>query len=318
MPELHCSDDPRAPPCFCYVLVDDNSDSLCEATWISGVLLRRIYEAARIVVICDIPTEKRLLSKRLNFQHSNIELLATDIPFHFVGSAIRSRFLKTQIRSLINGDLVFLDADAIPLRPFDTLFRHDCQFAAVLDRNRENTRPHMPIWVEPIYRRFGWTYPLPNYFNSGVMFLRDDSDTRELGRLWHQRWNQVLSEFGKHQDQPALNSSLHDLGLSTKILPVSYNAMVDASPCFARNAKIVHYFFSGRQGCFDPDSLLQHLIDEFTRTGRIEWQKHQNSLERGDCWIHPTNSIAKELVSGNYLRAANLLIRRAGKRLGWS
>ena len=300
---------------FCYVLVEIDDGPLGEATYISCSLLRRLYHSSPFVLLCDPQTEATLAAKRLPFAELGVEIRAFVVPNEISGSPARSRFLKTQIRELINGDLVYLDADAIPLRPFDGLFEHEHQFAAVLDRNAEIKVPHMPTWVEPIYREFGWPYPVSTYFNSGVMFWQDDALMRELGRLWHKRWRDVLARFGKHQDQPSLNSAIYALGVNTKVLPIQYNAMVDSSLFFARNARIVHYFFSGRHRRFDPDSVLQHMIDEWRAANTINWENYRHALDRSDAWIHPTKSIMKEIASHHYLRAIQLVIERGLRRV---
>ena len=61
---------------------------------------------------------------------------------------------------------------------------------------------------------------------------------------------------------------------------------------------------------FDPDSLLQHLINELISAGRINWQKYRALIERGDVWIHPTNSVVREYVAGHYGHAARILFSR--------
>jgi hypothetical protein len=306
---------PAAKLTFCYVLVEIDDGPLGEATYISCALLRRLYHSSSIALLCDVRTKATLAEKRLPFSELGVEIRPFDVPNEISGSSPRSRYLKTRIRELIEGDLVYLDADAIPLRPFDELFEHESPFAAVLDRNAEIKVPHMPTWVEPIYREFGWPYPVPTYFNSGVMFWRDDAAMHELGCLWHQRWREVFERFGKHHDQPSLNSSIFALGVKTKVLPIQYNAMVDSSLLFARNARIVHYFFSGRRRRFDPDSVLQHMIDEWRTANTINWQKYRDALDRSDAWIHPTKSIMKEIVSHNYLRAVQLIIERGLQRI---
>jgi hypothetical protein len=300
---------------FCYVLVEIDDGPLGEATYVSCALLRRLYDSTPIALLCDPQTAATLAAKRLPFAELGVELRAFEVPKEILGSPPRSRGLKTQIRELIDGDLIYLDADAIPLRPFDALFEHEHQFAAVLDRNAEIKVPHMPTWVEPIYREFGWPYPVSAYFNSGVMFWRDDLLMRELGRLWHKRWRDVFERLGKHQDQPSLNSAICALGVNTKVLPIQYNAMVDSSLFFARNARIVHYFFSGRHRRFDPDSLLQHMIDDWRAAKTINWETYRHALDRSAAWVHPTKSVMKEIASHHYLSAVQLLIQRGLRRL---
>ena len=151
-------------PTFAYVLVSTDGNPLAESAFISSKLLRNLYATARIVLICDHATQINLVGSELPFDESNLEVMAVDVPRQLKGNAVRSRYLKSSIRSLLDGDLVFLDCDALPFRRFDELFDHDHSFAAVLDRNTEFVRPYMPEWVKPIYQHFEWQDRLADHF----------------------------------------------------------------------------------------------------------------------------------------------------------
>lgn len=305
----------RTTPTFCYVLVGTEQNPLCEACFVSASLLRRLYPESRIVLVCDFATESVLAGKDLSFVEPGVEVVSIDVPEIFEDNAVRSRFIKTSFRMLLDGDLVFLDCDALPFQRFDELFNHSHSFAAVLDRNAEFVRPYMPEWVEPIYKHFDWKYPLTRYFNSGVMFMRDNAEMQELGMMWHENWHDVLDKFQKHQDQPTLNATLNELKIDTKTMDIRFNAMVDSSILFARNAKIVHYFFNGRRNTFDPESLLQNLVEELKLEGRIDWSRYENQISRGDAWVHPTQSVFKELVCRNYGHAAKVAMTRIQQKV---
>ena len=87
--------------------------------------------------------------------------------------------------------------------------------------------------------------------------------------------------------------------------------MVDASPYFARGAKIVHYFLRGEERCADPLSLLNHLIRHLRETDTVDWEAVERCAKNSDAWIHPTGSIHIELATRHYLRAIKIAASRA-------
>jgi hypothetical protein len=80
----------------------------------------------------------------------------------------RSRFVKTQIRQFVDGDFVYLDADAIPLSAFDQVLRHatlgeKCHISAAIDRSPcrqpeadfpHSRKPRLTGWVGPDQHSF--------------------------------------------------------------------------------------------------------------------------------------------------------------------
>jgi hypothetical protein len=174
----------------------------------------------------------------------------------------RSRFAKTQVRQYLDGDFVYLDADAIPVAAIDDLFREKGPVCAAIDRSpKVPTGSGFPVWAEPPFDRLAWPYPTRYYLNSGVVFWRDTPITRRLGKLWHENWNQFFRESNDFADQPAFNYSLNALGVAPAIMHDKYNARVGLSREFARGALIYHFYAS------DPASAgsaaVEYLLTKF-------------------------------------------------------
>jgi hypothetical protein len=279
--------------------------------YLSASALRRLYPGERVVLVSDPAT---LAELRRSFPRLSevADFLAT--PLRSAHPLGRSRELKMGLRDLLDGDLVYLDADTLPLRRFDELFARGPAFAGVLDRNRTQPRPHFPDWLHPVFARLAWRTPLPRYFNSGVLYLPDTPQTRALGAEWRLRFARLREEAGIEFDQPALNSSLDALGTEVRVLPVEFNAMVQAWPYAARRARVLHFFADGGQPA--PDSLLAHLLLQLERSGSIDWDAVDRARASGNPWTRPGPGIHRALATRRYARAARIALARAAVRAG--
>ena len=165
-------------PNTCHILISEGpeQDSFCEMTYLCVALSKRLCPDSIATVLTDESTRANL--ELLPFGIENLKVV--DIPDELSSGSSRSRYLKTRMRQLVDGDFVFIDADALPLHPFDETCDHDAPLAAALDRNRESPEPTFPRWVIPHYKQLGWDYPFSTYFNSGVMFMRDTPEMSEF------------------------------------------------------------------------------------------------------------------------------------------
>jgi hypothetical protein len=298
-------------PTFCYVL-GSASGPFPSMVYLSASALRRLYPSERVVLVSDSATLAELRQGFPRLREIADFLAAPIRSTHPLG---RSRELKLGLRDLLEGDLVYLDADTLALRRFDELFAPGPAFAGVLDRNRQHRRPQFPDWVRPAFAQMGWRAPLPRYFNSGVLFLPDAPQTRALAAEWRLRFTRLRQELGIEYDQPSLNSSLDALRIQVRTLPVEFNAMVQAWPYAARRARILHFFADGGQPA--SDSLLAHLLLHLERSGSIDWDAVDRARANGDAWTRPGPDIHRALATRRYARAARIALSRAAIRAGF-
>jgi hypothetical protein len=294
----------------CYILSSDGDDLYAEATYIAIGLLRRTYKDAQVTLLTDKATEFSIGSQaKLLFKAADQVInVAADFP----SGMARSRYLKSSMRQRVRGNFTFMDADALVVRPCDEIFSPETPLAAALDRNSENPSPKTPEWIRPIYEHFGWDYPLPRYFNTGVMYWEDSAETQRLSSLWHDRWQQVFQQFGKPFDQPSFNSAIHDLKTRVKVLPQACNAMVEAHPRFVKRANVYHFFLSKPSVIARSYSLLGHLLNTYRLTGEIDWHAVDSAAARGDAWVGLTEDLEIEWARRNYRHLAATIVRR-----GW-
>jgi hypothetical protein len=298
---------------FCYVLSSSGDDIYFDTTLISIALLRRAHSDDRIILVLDDITAKNIGARAGEILDlaDRIITIKTDLPT----AALRSRYLKTLLRTFIEGEFVFLDADTLVIDRCDEIFDRGAPLAAADDLNSTFPFPHTPLWIEPIYAHFGWQYPLSHYFNTGVVYWADSPDTRQLAQVWHDRWSLVAEVFGKYQDQPAFNSSVRDCGINVDVLPTIYNAMVEAHPRFVRGAKILHYFSSKPSSAPANTTLLAHLLHTYRLSKKIDWQAVAAASARRDAWIGTTPNLEIEWARRNYGRSVLILGARGWRSL---
>lgn len=105
------------------------------------------------------------------------------VPLPHVEPLAASRWLKVRLRSLVDGDFLFLDADALLVASLAGTLARVRQVGAVPDSTGLRPPGACPHWVQELYRRLEWRVPAATYFNSGVMFWRDTEEARRLGRV---------------------------------------------------------------------------------------------------------------------------------------
>ncbi|MEM7625321.1 MAG: hypothetical protein AAF333_06810 [Planctomycetota bacterium] len=267
-------------PTVCYV-VTANADSAYPAMLcISVGALKRVEPEARVA----------LLTTEASLEHIRRQLPAVDdVVDEIVCRAVpddlpamkASRYLKTNIRRFVDGPLIFVDVDTLPVRPFLSQFdlsRYDLIAAA--DLNPGFPYPFFPGHGRRTYEALGWACPTRHYVNSGVMGWADSPAAHLLSAAWYAGW-QETSERGVNVDQPSLNHAIDTQDAELGLLPKSYNAMVAASPWLARNAHILHFYTE--KGRPDENTVLAELLDAFERTGEVDWGLVDRAA-RGDVW----------------------------------
>lgn len=286
-----------------YCLSSDSINTYVWATVVSMHLQKRLYPAGTIVLYVDELTRNVLSSASHPLLKLADELICRNVPLP--AARARSRFLKTTMRSAIRGDFVSVDADTLPIRPYHDAWEQIAHVAAALDRNRSNPMPACPGWIAPLYKECQWDFPVPFYFNSGVMFWRDTQPAHTLCEKWHENWLKALSA-GEVRDQPSLNHTIHASGIHPHILDVSYNAMFTADVRYARDARILHFFLSQQNA--PQVTLLDHLISVLRNTGRMDWEILDRAIQRNNPYVIPPDDPQTLRALGRWPRATYLSI----------
>lgn len=279
-----------------YVLA--GSDLYADMVYISATLARAVQPGVRITTLTNA-TSTPSSPSRLRALGACDDVVAIPIP---EWAAEASRYLKTTMRRHLDGEFLFIDADTVPLREFGDVARFGGDIAAALDRCSKHAMGASP-WTRPLYTRLGWPFPPKRYYNSGIIYFHDTARARRLAEDWHHRWRQSCG-VGVVNDQPAFNAAIDADPLGIPELPLPYNAMIEASPYYARGARILHFFAhmtmkpGGR-----PDTLLDHLIAHLQRTGQIDQAAVDEARDRDFPYV-ACKGVRRNLMRGRYCSAA--------------
>jgi hypothetical protein len=270
----------------CYALAMDHERLYVHLTTISAMCVRRIYPNSQITVLTD-----DVSLQNIGCELDHLATVGTRIRSigRFDGSArLRSRFVKTQVRNVVDGDVLYLDADTAAVREFDGLLQCEAPLSAAIDRNRVDPQGGFPAWAVPDFDRLGWRHPTRLYLNAGIILWRDCSEARALAKSWHENWLRYTTTVDNPADQPAFNHSIDVLGIEPRIMDDVFNARVGVSPEFANGACIYHLLSGderansstlprgrdGRrsQGCGADDPAQGGRVPSWSTRGHRDWR----------------------------------------------
>lgn len=227
-----------------YVLVSSPHDLFLDQLWGSIYSLRHFHPTAKVVVLADDHTTKRIKTDdKLRPLYSMIsELKEIPVPEEYKG-ALRSREIKTRVRNLIDGDFLYIDTDTIIVQPLDSIDSLDVKnIAMVPDTHRPTAKDNLLSNVNRMEMLYGLDKIDDNaiYFNAGVTFVRDNPLTRDFFDKWHENWLTTVNK-GYIIDQPALFYTDKTFGYIIEKLPDTYNCMGVYAASYWADAKIIHY-----------------------------------------------------------------------------
>lgn len=218
-----------------------------EATYIEQALMsvwsaRHWNPDAHIVLITDNLTDKLLIGKRAEILNYISEKIVVPFEDDSLSMMYRSRFIKTSVRQLIDGNFLFIDSDTIVCKSLADVDDFACEVGAVYES-------HLPIrdWHPGLLAAASKACAVidvdlphePEYFSSGVLFVKDVDISYRLYDGWHHFWLESVAK-GSGIDQPSLAKASRDLGYVIKRIPDSYNCILFTEPQHTREAHILH------------------------------------------------------------------------------
>ena len=244
-----------------YVLVSEETDYYYEMVLLSLYSLRLFHPEEKVELVLDDDTYKRLELNNAAILN-NVTPVVVTVPSEY-SVMQRSRYLKTSLRQIIEGDFLYLDCDTLICRKLDEIDSVDADLAMALDAHlgrfdalSDNNRRSIKAGFHHLENAV--------FFNSGVVFARDCERVHLFFDTWHSLWKQSVKN-DVPQDQPALCQANVNLGGVLRELSALWNCQLF---CFKSirdldNAFVFHYF-SNRE------SLLRtQLWEHIKRTGVI-------------------------------------------------
>lgn len=302
-----------------YVLCTDRTDYLHHLA-ASTALTRTTLPACEMVCVMDRRTRRLARASGIRLQDWVDHIILVKTPHR--DPLLRSRYLKTTLRSHLEGDYLYLDIDAIVVDP-GLAEKLECScIAASQNRDHVDRTGEFPPHIgNSIYRPMGWEHPFLPYVNSGVMYCRDTPECHALYRRWHELWNEQVKRTKRHLDQPALNRAIRESPGSLRLMPPEFNPPVDVGPEFETGAWVYHYYLSVHSGTPRPDSLLGMASNAIRHSGKVSPRLLRRALSRKQAFPSAADQPLPALCQGwwshaFYLFRDSMLERwtgRAGK-----
>ena len=236
-----------------------------EATYIEQALIavysaRYWNQSAHIVLIVDDKTNEQLVGKRgeiLDYISEKIVVsFDADKNMHY-----RSRWLKTKVRELVNGDLLFIDSDTIIQKSLDEIDSCEYDIAMVPDEHSPIAEypESLMLSLKESTSKLGYDILKEDlYFNSGVIYSKDTDVSHELWHKWHECWLEGVSK-GVNIDQAALGKANMLCNHPIKKLDDVWNTLVYMNPIFIREGFILHFWNFRNKSLYYTKSYLDYV-----------------------------------------------------------
>ena len=235
---------------------------------------------AHIVLLVDDLTNQLLVGKRAEVLEYITEKVV--IPFEDVNANMmyRSRWIKTQVRQLIKGDLLFIDCDTIVNKSLEEIDEVKAEAAAVPESNLPIADFHPSLYesMEENAKKIGWNIAGEEYYySSGVIYVKDTPMAHKMFQLWHQYWIQG-GQIGINIDQPSLAKANIECGHLIERIDNKWNCIMFTYPRQANEANILHFAAYRNMSFLCSKRVLRYIKDN----GLTEYIKEYIT--------HPTNS----------------------------
>ena len=226
-----------------YVIVSSLSDIYFEQAWASIWSLRFYNPQCMIDIVVD---EQTIKVAKNSYRAKMLPLVDNIVMRKFseeINNRERSRSLKTNLLHIVSGDYLFIDTDTIITGDLSFVDNIVSPMAMVDDMNCnfiEN--PNYVRLSDRLKSLFGVkVLPSSHYYNSGVIYAKDNQDVHDFYRGWFKNWS-LSKDKGCFLDQPALYKTCMDYPNIVDVMSGEFNCQPSISIKFLSDAKIVHFF----------------------------------------------------------------------------
>ena len=257
-----------------YVVSSSGDDIYLEQTWISAYSTRKKMPKARIVLVVDPATDKTITNVRSGILGLIDEKTVVDVPEKY-NKVQASRYMKTSLRDIVEGDFLFVDSDTIITENLSDIDFFEGDIGMVKDVH--GMTPQEEVRTFRKLKKLGLEgNNMVPYYNSGVIFARDNDSVHTFYHNWHKCWKQSIERVHKHYDQPPLAVANQQLDFPIKELDGIWNCQImnNGLP-FLYKAKIIHYIAHANRAAYrrkaDKPYLFydQSIFQSIKDTGKI-------------------------------------------------
>lgn len=228
-----------------YVLISNEHDTYLEQLYFSMYSLKLYNPNARITIVCDSTTKDSFVDKRKQLSEIADNIVAVDVPTIYTNMQ-KSRFIKTSLRSYINGDFIYIDNDTIISDDLSDLDNLDSPLMGIPDFHSSLKKYPGNKDFQSFSKKVGLDFDKHKYcFNGGVIYAKDQPISHQFYESWHKEWIENL-KLGYSTDQQSLFAANEKCGFPIKVMDDAYNCQIMFNGLkYLYRAKIIHYFASG-------------------------------------------------------------------------
>ena len=258
---------------FVYVLVSTEKDNYLEQALLSILSLKKHVLNAHITLLTDIQTRDSCIGTRSRILNEVTNIIAIPIGTEYPQRA-KSRWLKTNMGQYLQDDFLYIDSDTVIASNLMTENMPEADICAAFDRNVYiHESPFMKESIKEVYpfSNLKELLSYDKYFNSGVIFCRNNDKTKQFFSLWHELWKESFRK-GTVLDQPAFNAANLQMNNILHELPGEWNCQITMDLRYLENAKIIHYLVTNKYNIYllaDPD-ILKNIKQTGTISSEIE------------------------------------------------
>jgi lipopolysaccharide biosynthesis glycosyltransferase len=170
------------------------------------------------------------------------------------------------MRNHVQGDVLYIDSDTIILSDLSDIDSNINDIAAVNELNRPFTESTSKKTLTEIYARLGENInKIEYYYNSGVIYIKDNERTKTFFSEWKELWEEGTKK-GIFFDQPSLGLINYKKGNVISQMDGIWNCQGRYSVNYAKGAKIFHYLYD--QG-FEFPLLNKEVFSELKDKGIV-------------------------------------------------
>jgi hypothetical protein len=263
-----------------YCLAATTESAYVHYLLVSAATVRSFHPDLPITILVDAARTQWCEQQADNLRALQVDVLPVALPP--LPARAAGRMLKTLHRQTMHGRCLYLDADAMLVRPLPPFPDAVKTVGVVPDRNHRYPAPMIPFAWHIWRRSLHWGDLAPGaYCNAGVILSTPAS--RPVFERWQQEWERFRQKETDH-DQPSFNAATaHDP--SFRLLPPVWNAMVEVQPWFAGRASVVHYFTAGGQ--VSRNTEMAHLAALLEQHRSVESPAFLRRLAEHRVWCHP-------------------------------
>ncbi|MCQ2244970.1 MAG: hypothetical protein MJZ32_12030 [Bacteroidaceae bacterium] len=255
-----------------YVVASHDDDIYMEQAIVSAWSARYYNSDCSIEMVCDQDTFATLRSG-IRAQYKSLFDQIHVREFQPEQSMMeRSRWMKTTLREIIEGDFLYLDTDTVVCEDLSYVDDFKFDLGMVLDCNCEFRKTLVCDWVIPTMKNM-YDIDVSNetlYFNSGVAFVRDCQLTRDFYILWNELWVHSIRHFNKLKDQQPLMKANIDMGYVVTEMSGDLNCQVAESIQHLHTAHIIHFFNNLVGKSEDLSPLFKELFVQVKQSGMTD------------------------------------------------